>query len=187
MDTNLKASLWQQFGASIDSLADATRACPDHLWRASLWHDPTAKPERTQAWFIVYHTLFWLDLYLTGADEGYVPCFFTLIEQDDDDPIPDRPYTKAELLAYLDQGRSKCRAAIESLTDESAQKPCRFGWGELSFLELLHYNLRHIQEHADQLNLLLGQHISPQPDDVAHAKIVVAARRSQRHPAWISA
>ena len=81
MDTNLKTSLWQQFGAVIDYLADTVSACPDALWLAPLWQTPNAKPERAQFWYVVYHTLFWLDLYLTGAEEGFLPpAPFTLIE-----------------------------------------------------------------------------------------------------------
>ena len=70
---------------------------------------------------------------------------------------PEKPFTKHELQAYLDYGRKKCQATIEALTDEAAQRRCRFGWGEVSFAELLLYNMRHVQEHAAQLNLMLGQ------------------------------
>jgi uncharacterized damage-inducible protein DinB len=158
MDTNLKTSIWQQFGASIDYLADTVNACPDQLWLAPLWQTPNAKPERAQFWYVVFHTLFWLDLYLTGAEEGFVPPSpFTLIEQDGDDPLPERVYTKDELRAYLTDCRKKCQATIAALTDETAQRRCRFDWGELSFLELLVYNLRHVHGHASQLNMLLGQ------------------------------
>jgi hypothetical protein len=158
MDTNLKTSIWQQFGASIDYLADTVSACPDEFWLAPLWLTPNAKPERAQFWYVVFHTLFWLDLYLTGAEEGFVPpAPFTLIEQDGDDPLPERVYTKAELQAYLNDGRKKCQATIEALTDETVQRRCRFDWGELSFLELLVYNMRHVHGHASQLNMLLGQ------------------------------
>jgi hypothetical protein len=158
MDTHLKTSIWQQFGAAIDFLAETMRACPDALWRAALWQTPTAKPERAQFWYVAYHTLFWLDLYLTGAEEGFLPPPpFTLIEQDGDDPLPERAYTKDELLAYLNDCRQRCRATIEALTDETAQRRCRFGWGECSFLELLFYNMRHVHGHASQLNMLLGQ------------------------------
>jgi len=165
MDTNLKTSIWQQFGASIDYLADTVSACPDELWLASLWLTPNAKPERAQFWYVVYHTLFWLHLYLTGAEEGFVPpAPFTLIEQDGDDPLPERVYTKDELLSYLNDGRKKCRATIEALTDETAGRHCQFSWGECSFLELLIYNLRHVHGHASQLNMLLGQKGIPAPD-----------------------
>ena len=171
MDTNLKTSIWQQFGASIDYLADTLSACPDQLWLTSLWLTPNAKPERAQFWYVVYHTLFWLDLYLTGAEEGFLPpAPFTLIEQDGDDPLPERVYTKDELQAYLNDCRKKCQATIEALTDETAHRHCRFGWGECSFLELLLYNMRHVHGHASQLNMLLGQKVGPQPDYVTQAK-----------------
>ena len=167
MDTNLKTSIWRQFGASIDYLEDAVSACPDQLWRSSLWNNQSAKPEFSQVWYNVYHALFWLDLYLTGTEEGFLPpAPFTLIEQDHDGPLPESVYTKAELQAYLKDCREKCKATIEALTDETAQRRCEFSWGELSFLELLIYNMRHTQEHAAQLSLLLGQNVGPQADYV---------------------
>ncbi len=167
LDMNIpwKPILWRQFGAAIDDLDNALRACPDELWRARLWDDPSKeKFFLPEFWYVVYHALFWLDLYLTGAEEGFVPpAPFMLIEQDDDGPLPERPYTKEELQVYLDDCRQKCRATIESLTDEAAQRRCRFGWGEVSFAELLLYNMRHVVGHAAQLNLLLGQRTGSGP------------------------
>src|SRR4029079_14151088 len=131
--------IWQQFGAAIDDLDNALRACPDELWRARLWNEPSQeKFFLPEYWYIVYHALFWLDLYLTGAEEGFVPpAPFLLIEQHDDGPVPDRVYTQAELEAYLQECRQKCRATIMALSDEGAQRLCRFGWGEVTFAELL--------------------------------------------------
>ena len=62
-----------------------------------------------------------------------------------------------ELQAYLAYGRRKCQATIEALTDETAQRRCRFAWGDVSFVELQLYNMRHVQEIAAQLSLFLGQ------------------------------
>ena len=167
MDANLKTSIWQQFGAAIDFLDDTVSACPDELWRASLWQTPNTKAEFSQFWYVTYHTLFWLHCYLMGTEEGFLPpAPFTLIEQDEYGPLPERVYTKAELQAYLADGREKCQATIEALTDEMAQRHCAFGWGELSFLELLLYNFRHVHGHASQLNMLLGQNGISAPDYV---------------------
>ena len=171
MNIPWKTIIWQQFGAAIDDLDNAIRACPDELWRARLWHEPAQEqfflPEY---WYIVYHTLFWLDLYLTGAEEGFVPpAPFTLIEQNEDGPLPERPYTKDQLQAYLEDCRRKCQATIESTTDEEAQRLCQFGWGEVSFAELLLYTMRHVAGHAAQLNLMLGQKTSAAPDWVTRA------------------
>ena len=171
MDTTLKTSIWQQFGASIDYLADTMSACPDHLWRASLWQTPHTKPEFSQFWYVVYHTLFWIDLYLTGAEEGFLPpAHFTLIEQNEDGPLPERVYTQDELQAYLKDCRQKCKATIEALTDETIERRCRFSWGECSFQELLIYNLRHVHGHASQLNMLLGQNGISTPDYVTQVR-----------------
>ncbi len=165
MDSLFKESLWEQFGAAIDFLDEALDACPDELWLAPLWLTPTARPERAQFWYVAYHTLFWLDLYLTGTEEGYLPPPpFTLIEQDGDNPMPECAYTKAELRAFLQGSRERCKATLDALTDETARRRCGFSWGELSFYELLIYNLRHVQNHSAQLNMLLGQQVGPQRD-----------------------
>jgi len=164
MNIPWRTIIWQQFGASIDMLDDALRACPDELWRDRLWEDTSRWPGFSQFWYLVYHALFWLDLYLTGAEEGFAPPPpFTLIEQDDEGPMPERPYTKDELQVYLAYCRQKCQSTIEALTDEAALRRCRFGWGEVSFAELLLYNMRHVQEHASQLSLMLGQKVGSAP------------------------
>jgi len=157
MNIPWKTIIWSQFGAAIDTLDDMLRACPDELWRERLWDNRLTRPEYAEFWYRVYHALFWLDLYLTGAEEGFVPpAPFELIEMEEDD-LPSRVYTKDELQAYLEYGRKRCEATIEALTDETAQQPCQFAWGEVSFAELLLYNLRHVQEIAAQLSLFLGQ------------------------------
>lgn len=159
MDELWKTSVWQQFGAAIDFLAVTMKACPDELWRTPLWKTMEHPPEFSQFWYVTYHTLFWLDLYLTGTEEGFTPpAPFTLIELDAYGPPPERVYTKDELYNYLLDCRAKCQTTIEALTEESARRRCAFGWGECSFLELLLYNMRHVHGHASQLNMVLGQH-----------------------------
>lgn len=163
MDNAWKTILWRQFGASIDMLENGLLACPDELWG-----DRSEQPEY---WYLVYHTLFWLDLYLSGSIEGFSPPPpFTRNELDPAGAMPERVYAKDELHAYLRQCRRKCRATVESLTDEKAKQLCVFGWGEVSFAELLLYNMRHVQHHAAQLNLILRQKVDSAPGWVAKAK-----------------
>lgn len=172
MDPAWKGAIWRQIGAAIDELEGAVKACPDNSWRAPLW-DNVDRPHffLPEFWYVVYHTLFWLDLYLTGAEEGFAPPPpFMLVEQNDEGPLPERPYSKDELQSYLRDCRARCRATIEGLTEEGAQRRCRFSWGEVSFGELLLYNMRHVQEHAAQLNLMLGQHGGATTDWVASAR-----------------
>lgn len=166
MDSLIKTAIWQQFGASINYLEETIKACPDSLWQAQLWQTPADKPvELSQFWYVSYHSLFWLHCYLTGTEEGFLPhAPFELIEQDEYGPIPQRVYIKQELLAYLIEGREKCKTTIDALTGEQARRQCTFGWGGCSFLELLIYNQRHVHGHASQLNMLLGQNGVESPD-----------------------
>src|SRR6266498_5181733 len=162
MDTLWKTSIWQQFGAAIDMLDNALLACPEELW--------SDRTQEQEYWYVTYHALFWLDLYLTGAVEDFAPpAPFTLDELDPAGLLPDRPYTKNELQTYLDHCRKKCHATIDALTDEQARQRCGFAWGEVSFAELLLYNMRHVQEHAAELNMILGQKIGSAPGWVTQA------------------
>ena len=107
--------------------------------------------------YLCYHTLFWLDLYLTGAEEGFRPPEpFDLVEMEANEALP-RTYTRIELLGYLETCRQKTQETIANLTVEQAYQICNFPWGELPFAELLMYTMRHVQEHAAQLHLFLGQ------------------------------
>ncbi len=164
MDAAWKTILWRQFGASIRMLDNALVACPD-----ALWGDRSRRPE---FWYLVYHTLFWLDFYLSGSVEGFAPPEpFTLDELDPAGVMPGRVYTKEEMLGYLGHGREKCRAAFDGLTDEGARARCTLRWGEVSYAELLLYNLRHVQHHAGQLYLLLRQETDAAPGWVCAAEV----------------
>ncbi len=62
---------------------------------------------------------FFLDYYLSESEEGFAPpAPFTLSESDPSGVMPERTYDKDELRTYLEHGRKKCRARIESLTDD---------------------------------------------------------------------
>jgi hypothetical protein len=170
MDDDIKTIIWRQFGAAIDMLENALCACPDELWSENLWINSSEPAGFSEFWYIAYHTLFWLDLYLSGSVKGFVPPFpFNLDELDPAGLLPEKLYTKEELQTYLEHGRQKCRATIDALTDEQARRCCKFPWGEASFMELLLDNMRHVQEHAAQLSLFLGQKINWAPRWVAKA------------------
>src|SRR5262245_53922087 len=163
METPWNAIVWSQFGAAIDMLENAIVACPEELWGD--------RSEPQQFWYVTFHCLFWLDFYLSGSEEGFAPpAPFTLDEFDPAGILPERVYTKQELLDYLNYGRKKCQTTIAGMSDQQARQTYRFGWGETSFAELLLYNMRHVQEHAAQLNLLLGQKYGLDPRWVAKAK-----------------
>jgi len=165
MDTTWNGILWGQFGASIDMLENAINACPEELWT-----DRSKKPEWESRgvvgfWYLAYHTLFFLDLQFSGGSvEGFAPpAPFDRKELDPEGLLPDRPYTKDELRQYLQHCREKGRTVIGALTEQTAQRPCRWGSFELTFGELILYGMRHVQHHAAQLNLLLRQNTGAVP------------------------
>jgi hypothetical protein len=156
MDVSTKKMIWSQFGAAIDMLENAMRACPEELWG-----DRSRKPE---FWYVAFHTLFFLDFYLSDSEVGFMPpAPFTLDELDERGLLPDRVYAKEELVRYLAHGREKCRTAIAAMTAEKASRRCGFSWLDLSTGEMLLYNMRHVQHHAAQLNLLLRQNVDAAP------------------------
>jgi hypothetical protein len=142
--------LRSQFGAALLALEHAIVACPDPLW--------DAETRSQRFWYIASHTLFWLDYYLAdSADEFAPPAPFGLEEFDPAGVMPPRTYTKAELLEYLAHGRRRLVARLDALDDAGAARPCGFPGKDMSVLELMLYNLRHVQHHAGQLQVLLRQ------------------------------
>ncbi len=154
--------IWQQFGAAIDTLENAINHCPDKVWGdRSVFHE---------LWYMVYHTLFFLDYYMSESAEGFAPPEpFTLGELDPSGVLPDRVYTKEELLKYLEFGRQKSRKVIEALTEKTAHQQCAFK-KDITVAELYLYIMRHVQHHSAQLNLLLRQRIDSAPKWVSKVK-----------------
>jgi hypothetical protein len=153
----IRDSLWRQLGAAIDMLENAIAACPEELW-----FDRERRPE---LWYLAYHTLFFLDLYLSPTPDGFTPPPpFTLDELDPAGVLPERPFSQAELLAYLEHGRGKARATLAALDDDGASRLSTFPWlPGLPFGELLLVSLRHVQHGAAQINLVLRQEVDAAP------------------------
>ena len=74
----------------------------------------------------------------------------------------ERPYTKGRAAFLLWQ--SQKGQLLGGLTQERARQPLDPPWAkgkDFTYLELQLYNLRHVQEHAAQLQLFSGQHAIP--------------------------
>ena len=145
----MQDALRQQFGATLDDLESALRAIPESHWEAG-------ENWKHQPWYLAYHSLFWLDLYLGESSDDYrPPAPFTLSEMQENRP-PERVYTRDELLGWLAGCRAALAARLETLaTPDDLRRVCRLHWGEMQAGELMLYNLRHVQHHVGQLNLRL--------------------------------
>jgi len=160
METTFKEALWKQFGASIDMLENAISLCTDELWN-----------DDKRFWYSAFHCLFYLDYYLTLEPGQFSPPPpYTLSEFDPSGAMPDRVYSKEELLTYLRHSRKKCHDLIASMTGEIAGSRWVNKSKDYSVVEILIYNMRHVQHHAAQLNLLLRQGINKAPGWVSQTK-----------------
>jgi DinB superfamily len=140
-------------------LENAMTMCPDEHWDSSL-----------DFWYNAYHCLFWTDYYLSTEPENFKPpAPFTLSEFDPNGERPDRTYSKTELLSYLHHCRQKANQLITGLSMEQWNSRWINDNKNYSLLEILIYNIRHIQHHSAQLNLLLRQTIDDAPGWVSQA------------------
>ncbi|MBE9463948.1 DinB family protein [Dyadobacter subterraneus] len=171
MIDQIKENLWSQFGASVDSLEKAITLCPENIL-----------VENKRLFYMTYHILVFLDYYVTIPPENFSPKLpYTITDPENlpenaiDDLVPNRFYTKTELLDYLQSSREKCRNLIAGLTEEKIKNE-RFVEDfesdamNYSILEILLYNMRHVQHHAAQLNMILRQEINDAPKWVFRAK-----------------
>jgi len=174
MIEHLRKVLWNQFGASIDMLSNIIAMWPDQYWNLT-----------NKVYYLSYHTFLFLDYYLTIPPTNFtVQLPFTMIPPGKipgyaiDDLLPGRLYTKNEMLDCLESCRQKCKSVIFSLTEENLEKrwidqPDDMAGSvtlKYSVLEILLYNLKHVQHHAGQLNLLLRQETGEAANWVADAQ-----------------
>lgn len=96
---------------------------------------------------------------------------FTLSEFED--VMPGSIYSKEELLGYLQSCRYECRTLMAGLTEATFSNRWTNVSGTMNYsiLEILLYNMRHVQHHAAQLNLLLRQGINNAPGWVSRAEV----------------
>jgi hypothetical protein len=162
-DDFVRATIASQFGGALDMFENAIAACPPTVWAAD--------GDGPQFWYIAYHTLFFLDYGLAGSPGDFAPpAPFTLGELDPEGVMPERTYTPRELLDYLHHGRARCRDAIAALTATTGAEEIAFPSIRANRFELLLHNLRHVQHHTAQLNLLLRQRGADVPRWVARSR-----------------
>jgi hypothetical protein len=142
----LKGILWRQFGAVIDMLESSIQICPENFW------------DKKEFWYSAYHTIFWLDYYSSAEPDNFCPPNpFSLSEFDPKGALPERVYLKKELLEYLEYSRKKAFFLIDGLNEETSKKRFITKKKNYNRIEMIIYNMRHVQHHVGQLNLLLRQ------------------------------
>jgi uncharacterized damage-inducible protein DinB len=134
-----------QFEAALCMLHDCIDQCPPEQWDATIGSLTFRQ--------VSYHTLFFVDLYLSAGEDAFALRELHQRGGDERNPYPSAGVSKAETLAYLGICREKMKATLAAETRESLESPCGFSWRkDISRGELHFYNLRHVQHHTGQLS-----------------------------------
>ena len=178
MEEQFKQTLWKNFGAAIDMLKDEVALCPDELWQ-----------NEKKFFYMAYHTTIFLDYYLTNSLKYFKPVLpYPIVDANKlpaeaiDDLIPNRFYSRQEIIDYLNSAREKCKKLITlSSSDKLLQRwiedeeinlhgLCPSIVENYTILEILFYNFRHVQHHVAQLNFILREKIDKAVDWVAEVE-----------------
>jgi uncharacterized damage-inducible protein DinB len=144
----LKTVLTGQFEAALCMLNRCVRNCPPEHWDGKIANGTFRQ--------VAYHTLFYVDLYLSPNEEAFE--LRELHRRGGDrrfGAAADGGLTKEETLAYLAICRQKAVETLASETLESLQGPSGFARLSFSRGELHLYNIRHVQHHTGQLSAYL--------------------------------
>jgi hypothetical protein len=147
----IKQTLIGQYEASLAMLNRCIEACPIDHWENKIGNG-------TFRW-VAYHTLFFVDLYLSRTAESFE--LRDVHEHGGDERGPDAcvGLDKNELLSYVQICRQKALSSIAEESENSLAGPSGFSWYEISRGEMHLVNIRHIQHHTGQLSAYLRRNV----------------------------
>ncbi len=141
----MQKEIWSQFAATNQMLENAISICPQENWN-----------DENQFWYISFHTLFYLDYYLTIEPANFSPPPpVGLSEFDPSGKLPSIVHSREELLEYLNYCNDKLKVNVLENPDKMLSSIWKNDYHSFSFLEMTLYNMRHVQHHVGQLNKLL--------------------------------
>ncbi|MFW5839379.1 MAG: DinB family protein [Planctomycetota bacterium] len=147
---DLRSAMKRQYHAALRTLRKGIELCPEPLWLDQENHP-------SSFWQIAYHAVFYTDLYSLQRDEDFQPWekhreeyqFLQEVPPDDRPPRLGEPYSKQEVLDYLEIVDGRIDSVVEGLDLETDD--CGFWWYDMPKLDHELMNIRHTQHHAAQL------------------------------------
>jgi hypothetical protein len=164
----------QNFEQALRLMEAALLDCPDDLWQKDLWPDeaptgtePLGGLHGSAPWFLAYHALNCLDYDLSGGFEPWAP---PPPFDDHTYTLPNRVFTKPELLEYVDWGRGRVRHTFDALIEGVAARPLpkAHRYHGMLFGVIVGGIPLHVVEHASQIRQFLtaeGVKVQPMPGD----------------------
>jgi hypothetical protein len=168
----------RNFAAALRLMEAALMDCPDGLWATDLWpgEAPTSPTPNgglhgSAPWFLGYHALVTLDYDLAAEFEPWAP---PQPFNENTYSFPNRMFTKAELLGYVDYCRGRVLHTLDVLTAETAARllPSAHRNHGMIFAVIVGSMPLHIVEHASQIRQFLtaaGVSVQPMPGDRGYA------------------
>jgi hypothetical protein len=148
----VKQILTGQFEASLAMMNECLRLCPDEHWESKIG-------QGTFRW-VAYHTLFFVDLYLTPNEDAFELRQLHHRGGDERGPVACVGLDRAEAQSYVLICRQKAIDSLRTETPETLAGPSGFSRYKCSRGELHLINIRHIQHHTGQLSAFL-RHVDP--------------------------
>jgi hypothetical protein len=174
MSAILARSLARNFESALRLMEAALTDCPDGLWETDLWpvdatttRLPQGGLHGSATWFLGYHALTCVDYDLGGDFEQWVP---PAPFDENTYALPNRVFTRAELLGYVEWCRGRARQSCEALTDDMALRPLpgTHRYAGTPYGEIVAGIPLHVVEHASQIRQFLtssGVKVQPMPGD----------------------
>ncbi len=134
----------QNYLALLKMVQQAIKLCPDDLW--------SRETNQPQFWQEVYHTLFYLDFYLSSKPKAHQSKF------DFKENLAEKPsiiLSKDDISTYLKDVETKTNEVFNSLTTSEIEGKNSFWWTGPTLGHRLIYNLRHSQHHMGKINEIL--------------------------------
>ena len=143
----VRSVLAAQFEAGLCMLHQCVEQCQPQFWEGQI-----ASISCRQ---VAYHTLFFVDLYLSPSAEAFSLRELHAKGGDEREPRYSRGLDQDETLAYVGLCRQKAAQALAAETEQTLAGPSGFSWYPVSRGELHLINIRHIQHHTGQLDAYL--------------------------------
>ena len=169
----------RNFEEALRLMKVAVTDCPDTLWEKDLWPDeaPTAPTPHgglhgSAPWFLAYHALTTLDYDLAAELEPWGP---PKPFDENTYSFPNRAFTRAELLGYVDYCGERARRTLDDQFEGKAsmQIPDAHRYKGTLYGVMVGGIPLHVIEHAAQIRQFLtseGVMVQPMPGDRAYGQ-----------------
>jgi len=155
MLSEIKKSYSRQIGAAFKMLENVIDNTNDTTW--------TARINNMPFWQICYHVLWFTDFYFHANQATFQPQSFDMEGihnywvKPDSQMIENQkhPISKNNMKAYCKYVKQKANQFIHSINDTYFTAPSPFEWHGFPKIDLVDYNLRHLQHHVGQLDIVL--------------------------------